>query len=285
MLWSYLKEAFSKGDAEMTEMTEEWALLWMQCLFENMDYQKYCIHSDADDEEEEKAELERKFPLIADLYEDFGYERSWPKMGIDDPKWRDWFEPRRHLFMADIKELEVGSEAEYKKGFITIQIPLQKRLNETVSDVEAYLGPRYKTTAFDSQPLPKYTLNLKKGGRVAIGYEEVRQAVATSTDDGLFDAYMTGKRLTIKQAHIDFLKRKINELGWSLSVIEKRKLIENGYLDEDNYDSMKTRINRSRRLFRLLSANTINASFPSSKFFNSQSWDHFQNKPTSPAAD
>ena len=269
----------------MAEMTEEWALLWMQCLFENMDYQKYCIHSDADDEEEEKAELEGKFPLISNLYEDFGYERSWPKMGTDDPKWRDWFEPRRHLFMADIKELKVGKEAEYKNGFITLQIPLQKRLAETVADVEAYLAPRYKTTAFDSQPLPKYTLNLKKGGRVAIGYEEVRQAVVTSTDDELYEAYVSGKKLTIKEAQIEFLKRKINELGWSLGVIEKRKLIENGYLDEDNYYIMKTRINRSRRLFRLLSANAINASFPSNKFFNSQSWDHFQNKPTSPAAD
>jgi hypothetical protein len=267
----------------MTKMTEEWALLWMQCLFQNMDYQQYCIHSDADDEEEEKAELERKFPLIADLYEDFGYERSWPKMGTDDPKWRDWFEPRRHLFMADIRELEVGAKVENTKGFITLQIPLQKRLNETVADVEAYLGPRYKTTAFESQPLPKYTLNLKKGGRVAIGYEEVRQAVATSTDDELFDAYIAGKKLTIKQAQIGFLRRNINDLGWSLNVFDKRKLMDSGYLDEDNYESMKTRINRSRKLFALLSANAIYASFPNNKVIDSESWDYFKNQPISPA--
>jgi hypothetical protein len=282
MLCPFLKKASSKGRSKMTKMTEEWALLWMQCLFQNMDYQKYCIHSDADDEEEEKAELAQKFPLIADLYEDFGYERSWPKLGLDDTKWRDWFEPRRHLFMADIKELKAGEEAEHKNGFITLHLPLQKRLSETVADVEAFLSPLYATKAFESQPEPKYRLNLKRDGRVAIGYEEVRQAVITSTDEELFDAYITGKRLTVKQAQIGFLRRKINDLGWSLTVFEKRKLIDAGYLDEDIYESMKTRINRSRKLFGLLSANAIYASFPNNKVIDSESWDYFKNQPINP---
>ena len=282
MLCPFLKKASSKGCSKMTKMTQEWVLLWMQCLFQNMDYQQYCIHSDADDEEEEKAALERKFPLIADIYEDFGSEKSWPKMGLDDPKWREWFEPRRHLFMADIKELKVGEEAQHKKGFITLQIPLQKRLSETVADVEAFLAPSYSISSYEPQPEPKYKLNLKRDGNVAIGYEEVRQAVITSTDEELFDAYMTGKRLTVKQAQIEFLRRKINELGWSLSVFEKRKLIDDGYLDEDNYESMKTRINRSRKLFGLLSANAVYASFPNDKVVDSKSWDYFKNQPLSP---
>ena len=266
-------------------MTEEWVVLWAHCLFENMDYQKYCIHSDADDEEEEKAELERKFPLIADLYNDFGPERSWPKLGLFDPKWREWFEPRRHLFMADIKRPTEKDLQGNEEGFINLRIPLQSRLEDTVADVRDYLAPMYIATAHHPQPEPKYKLKTKRDGRVAIGYEEVRQAVLTATDADLFDAYMKGKQLTIKQAQIGFLSRKINELGWSMGVREKKKLIDHGYLDEDAYEGFKTRINRARKLFTLLSANAINASFPDDEKTQSTSWDYFKNMPTTPNTD
>lgn len=266
----------------MAKMTEEWVLLWRQCLFENMDYQKYCIHCDADDEEEEKAALESKFPLIAEIYEDFGYERPWPKMGVADPAWREWFEPRRHLFMSNIKRLEAGDTVLQEDGHITLHIPLQSRLEATAEDLMAFLSPLYETAAHKPHPEPKYKLNLKEDGRVAIGYEEVRQAVITSTDGELFDAFAAGHRQSIKTAQVEFLRRKLNDLGWSFGVREKKMLIETGYLDDESYERFKTQINRARRLFKFLSANAIDTRFPKKDLVYSESWDYFHNKPVSP---
>jgi hypothetical protein len=266
----------------MKKMTEEWALLWVQCLFQNMDYCSYCVHNDADDEQEEIAELDRLFPKLAEIHKDFGDEQGWPVKGTEDIRWRKWFDEHRSLFLPDVKVLNDPLLANLKNNEIILQIPLQHTLEETLYAVEEFLKTGCLFGSATNVLVPKYQLNMKNG-RPAVGYEQVRQAVITSTDKVLDEKFMKKEKYNVKEATISFLQRNIDILGWSLDPRAKDNLMVKGLLSEERYESFKTMINRSRKDFKLLSANTVRGSFPDLSPFESSSWDAFKGKSSKPS--
>lgn len=265
----------------MKKMTEEWALLWVQCLSQNMDYCCYCIHNDADDEDEDIAELDLKFPMLADIYKDFGDEQSWPTSGIKDARWRKWFDAHRHLFLPDVKEIKELNESFSRSNTVLLSIPLQSNLDETLYAVKEFLRTGYDFSCRKEIQSPKYQLKLRDG-RPAVGYEQVRQAVITSTDKVLDDKFLSKDNFTVKDATIGFLQRNIDRLGWSLDPRAKNALLENGVLSDERYEAFKTMINRCRKDFKLLSANTVRGSFPDLTPFESRSWDSFKGASATP---
>ena len=267
----------------MTAMTEEWAMLWMQCLSQNLDYNEYCIHSDADHEQLQMAELEKKFPRIAEIYSDFGDERIWPKDGIQDADWRKWFTQHRHLFMSNVEEVTELNKYKLKQNSILLSIPLHVEIDKTVASVRDLLKSIYSLRSIAGVAAPKYQLN-KRGGKVVVGYEQVRQAVITSTDEALDMMNFDGKKHTVHQAMIVYLQRNIDILGWTIDPRARKDLMEKGVLPEDRFENFKVRINRCRKDFKALSANTIRGVFPDLTEMESRSWDSFKGEAHTPKA-
>lgn len=259
----------------MTAMTEEWVMLWYQCLSENYDYSLYAdarVQGDTDT----CKEYEKKFEKIAEIYEDFGRLRSLDDLDKSSWEWRAWFEPRKHLFMPDVRVVK-PDELAIKDGEILLSVPLQATEAETVAAVALEIKRIYSSQLTVSPKPPKYKL-YKVRGNVAHGYQQVKQAVVTSV--GKFSDDLDPRRLqpgfTMRDAMTDFLRRHLHELGWGVDVEVERQLEGGDRLDEDSYEELKPRINRSRREFRKLARNVIWGSFPDMRPFDSLVWDRFQ---------
>jgi len=255
-------------------MTEEWVAFWMQCLSQNIDHGSYCMHSDDGEEQEQMDELEKRFPLLADIYKDFGDGYSWTKDGLGDPKWQKWFGEHKRLFMSPIKEVATIPDDLDKKNSLLLCLPLKPDIEDTLNDVREYLRSVYRSRNISPVPRPKYQLNTM-GKKPAVGYEVVRQAVLMSTDKTLDEMFMNGDRFSVKQAVIGFLQRNIEILGWSIDPKAKRDLMEFGRLSEARFESFRARLNTCRSDLKLLSANTIRGKFPDLTPFGSHTWDAF----------
>ena len=265
--------------SSMFVMTEEWVAFWMQCLSQNIDYGTYCMHSDADDEHEEMAKLEERFPLLAEIYKDFGDGYRWTKDGLDDPKWKRWFDEHKHLFMSSIHEIKTIPDSLDQNTTLLLSVPIQSNIEDTVNDVREYLKSIYRDRSIMPAPQPKYQLSMK-AKKPAVGYEVVRQAVLMSTDKRLDEMFMNGDQFSVKQAMIGFLQRNIDELGWSIDPKAKHELMVHGQLSEERFESFRARIKTCRSDLKLLAANTIRGKFPDLTPFESRTWDAFSERYT-----
>ena len=262
----------------MATMTEEWVILWYQCLSENYDYSKY---ADARLTEDVALcrEYEKKFPLIADIFADFGKLRSLDDCDAtpDTWWWTDWFEPRRHLFMPSVAVLPSG-QFHYAVNSVVLSVPLAGTLEETIAAAASRIKAAYAQSAAAGTSPPKYRLR-EEGGKPAIKFDLVRHAVITSISKWSYQPSAETGDL-VNKVSIHFLQRHLNDMGWRLGDRETEDLIALGYVDPDKQESFRTLIGRNRRLFRALSRNTIRASFPDNRPFKSQVWDRFQMEQT-----
>lgn len=259
----------------MTVMTEEWVMLWYQCLSENYDYSLYA-DAKVRGEVEVCKEYELKFEKIAEIYEDFGRLISLDYLDKSSLIWREWFEPRKQLFMPDVRVVK-PDELSLKDGEVLLSVPLQVTEAETIAAITLEIKRLYAVHGTARAAPPKYKLH-KIRGSVAHGYEQVKQAVVTSV--GKFSDDLDPRRLqpgfTMREAMSGFLQRHAHELGWGIDPDVQRNLMRGGTLDEDSYENLKPRINRSRREFRKLSRNVIWGSFPDMRPFDSSVYDRFQ---------
>ena len=81
-----------------TEMTEEWASFWIQCLSANHDYGDFAAAMKRGDTAKCLL-MEERIRGITDLYRDFGDIYGRTQTYETCPDWKEWFEPRRHLFL------------------------------------------------------------------------------------------------------------------------------------------------------------------------------------------
>lgn len=247
-------------------MTEEWVSFWYQCLSQNVDYSIYCNARAANDKLV-CAKLEAQFDRIADIYKDFGELDGWYDAGLKSAHWNEWFQPRRHLFMlaAAVVNDAVGPA---RPGHILIYVPLLRDSAATAEMVRALLDDHYSRNEVEPTPAPKYTLNMR-GGRLAHGYEKVRQACASVARSYRYDPKTMEERRHV-DAVADFIHHEIDNMGWKLDPAARKELMEFGRLSEQRLDSFKAMLNRCRRDFQAFSRNAIRGSFPDDRPFESQ---------------
>lgn len=203
------------------KITEEWVLFWYQCLSENLDYSDYCS---AQERGEIAAcqKLESQFPLLPELHRDFGSLTGWPNGGIQGPAWKAWFEPRRHLFIQSVEEVKEGTELSSIEGSIMLRVPLQESSEATMALVREYVDHLYLAGVSSVAPRTKYQLHMR-GNRIACGYQQVRQAVHTSTVSYAIDP-LTYDYLPIRQVIVSFLRGELDHMGWSIGTKSRRLL-------------------------------------------------------------
>lgn len=258
----------------MTAMTEEWVLFWVHCLAHNFDYSCYCSARHAADEALCR-EYEARFSRIADIYDDFGDVDIWPPKGLDDPRWKDWFSKHKHLFMPNIQQLAPPINVSMlETGNVVLSIPLQPTLDATLDAVRDHLLGVYRTRATPVVTEPKYKLNRKSNGNVAVGYEQVRQAVHMSKGTYMYGA--DGEQeLGVHETMIEFLKHEVDALGWTLDPRARDRLMKEDYLSPTSFENFKARINKLRRDMKALAQNTIRGMFPSTEPYDSNVIDQF----------
>lgn len=243
----------------MTDTSEEWVSFWVQSLSANQDYASYCTAREKCDVTR-CIELEKQFDRIASIYEDFGSVDGIDSRGIDSPYWSAWFEPRRHLFMLEPTEIIAQGSATPMESVLELAIPLAATPEETSKTVIRFLHNYYSTHEVKQHAPPKYRLLLRRG-RVACGYEKVRQACLMASASYTFDESFEYRK-TIKEVILEFLKHEIDVLGWTMSTKVRDELMTRGTMDADAYESYRVMIDKSRREFRHISANAISGNFP-----------------------
>lgn len=259
----------------MTEMTEEWVSLWYQCLARNEDYIEYC---DARREKNRPRckQFERKFEHIADIFDDFDDVSDGFDGGMNGEIWKDWFEPRRHLFLSEAGQVEDSSAYVVTEGHLLLDVPLSKDEATAQKRVKRYLAKYYAANKVVPAAVPKYRLHMN-GSRVAHGLKQVRQACIVGQNTYLYPLDFTDDRydLPYKEVVGSFFKHEIDNLGWTLDPRARAQLNKTGLLPESRFDSFKVRLNKSKREFKGFASNVIRNRFPDVKPYDSRVIEHF----------
>lgn len=245
-------------------MTEEWVSLWVQCLKGNLDYAEYCEARKAGDQLK-SAELEGQFEKIAGIYEDFGSIDHWPEDGMQSKTWRDWFRARRHLFLIETSLVTDPDQYALREGYILLEVPLQADVRATLEAVADKIEGWRELEG--TLAAPKYALNLVDR-RPAHGIQQVRQACRSVARSYRYDPE-TFEELRHVDAIAAFVRHEIDNMGWTLDPQARDELDRTGRLSEQRLESFKVMLNRCRRDYRAFAANTIRASFPDDRPFES----------------
>jgi hypothetical protein len=253
-------------------MTEEWVSLWYQCLTQNIDYSLYCQARD-NGNAAKCAELEARFDKIAAIYEDFGTLDGWPEAGTQSELWREWFEPRRHLFMSAPRVVSDPQRYEGRPGHVLLDVPVQADTKATAELVAALIERQRASGAVLAAPMPKYMLR-EVGGKVAHGLQQVRQACRSVARSYRYDPE-TFEELRHVDVVAAFVRHEIDNMGWTLDPKARSELDSTGRLSEQRIESFKAMLNKCRRDFKAFAANTIRASFPDDRPFESNVLDVF----------
>ncbi|MDP4301359.1 hypothetical protein [Leptothrix discophora] len=253
-------------------MTEEWVSLWHQCLAMNMDYTGYCDARTAGDASK-CSEYESRFDKIKEIYEDFGELAFWDESGMESAYWREWFEPRRHLFLSAPRVVADLTTYVATPGHLLIEVPLQADAGTISSAVVGLIRQQFSTDSVQVSAITKYRLR-QVNGKVAHGMQQVRQACRS-----VVRSYRYNFETWEEWRHVDavaaFVRNEIDNMGWSLDPKARDELNRTGYLDPQRLESFKTMLNRCRRDFRAFAANTIRGSFPDARPFDSAVQDIF----------
>lgn len=247
-------------------MTEEWVSLWYQCLTQNIDYSLYCKARDEGDAAK-CAVLEARFDKIAGIFEDFGTLDGWPEAGMQSELWREWFEPRRHLFMSAPRVVSPVQGYEARPGYVLLEVPIQDDPKATAALVVDLIERQRVTGSMGLAPRPKYALR-EVDGKLAHSLQQVRQACRSVARSYRYDLE-TFEELRHVDAVTAFARHEIDNMGWTLDPKARAELDSTGRLSEQRLESFKAMLNRCRRDFRAFAANTIRASFPDDRPFES----------------
>lgn len=256
----------------MVAITEEWVSFWYQCLSQNIDYSTYC-NARTNGDSITRTKFEQRFEHIEQIYEDFGTLDGWPEAGIRSELWREWFAPRKHLFMASAQIISGNEIRSPAPGHVLIDVQLQKDAAATIELIANTVRAHYKEHTVAAPNMPKYVLHLKNG-RLAHGYEKVRQACLSAAR-----TYCYAPDTFEERRHVDavteFVRHELDNLGWSIDPLARRELEEFGTLSDQRLDSYKAMLNRCRRDFQAFAKNTIRGRFPDNSPFDSEVLDFF----------
>ena len=181
--------------------------------------------------------------------------------------WHEWFEPRRHLFMSVPRVVSDLQSYEARPGHLMLDVPMQDDPKATVTLIADLLERQRASGSMVQAPRPKYTLR-EVDGKLAHGLQQVRQACRA-----VARSYRYDPETFAEQRHVDavaaFVQHEIANMGWTLDPKARAELDSTGRLSEQRLSSFKAMLNRCRRDFRAFAANTIRASFPDNRPFDS----------------
>ncbi len=266
----------------MEVITEEWVSLWYQCLLGNLDYMNYC-DARRDNDKSLCQQYEFRFEHIAGIYRDFGDVDIWPDDGIASDEWREWYVPRKHLFISDVAQ--VANQADFKAcgGHILIDVPVLRDRATTEARIAEFLDG-YFATPFVPAGEPQYKLHMNDKGKVAHGIKQVRNACIVQARCYVFPLDPADARydLNFRESLAAFLKNEIDKLDWVFDSMAKADakaradFMATGELTEDHFEKFKSQVNRCRRDYKSFAANVIRNRFPDLTPFDSKVIDHFE---------
>lgn len=240
-------------------MTEEWASYWIQCLSANSDYTDFRIAAERGDTEKCLL-IERKIKGITELYRDFG--RVFGIIGSYETcqDWKNWFEPRRHLFLSSPKTLLAGEVVSDSRSKLNLEIPLHATAKETIDSVARFINSHYENNEVSVADTPKYQLH-KPYGLLLCGLQAVKRAVMTSYRSYAYE--MDGSYRSIDDASKEFLRHEIGELGWCKNNKDLLQRLQSGAeVTEDEWELLLPRVREARRTFVKLSSSAVRGRFP-----------------------
>ena len=161
---------------------------------------------------------------------------------------------------------------------VVLRVPLGASLEETVAATRSQIAKAYALSDSAGTTPPKYRLyDIRQEPAVKLNL--VHHAVITSISKWSYQP-SPGTGDLVNQVSIEFMQRHLDDMGWRLGAKEREDLMERDYIPVHMQDTYRVLIGRHRKLFRALSRNTIRASFPDKRPFNSLVWDRFQMKQT-----
>ena len=118
-------------------MNDEWVWLWFRCLKLNKPYERYCAMRRTKIQKERTA-LERQYPQIAEVYEDFGDVHSFNERSKNRKYWKEWYAERKGLFINSSGNSNRLTTVPKKLNddYLYLKIAPQKTVEETISEAE-----------------------------------------------------------------------------------------------------------------------------------------------------
>lgn len=151
------------------EVQDGFTRAWFDCFRCNEDYEAYCDAIRTGDVKKQK-HLEKEFPKIAELYEDWG--------DIHSVEYGEWVKTKKHLFSTSVEAIKiVGSLTEVRDGELIVSIPAGMDKAAVVKLFEAFVEEGYPSVATPVRKEPKYKVNvpvtersLKSIKKACLGY-------------------------------------------------------------------------------------------------------------------
>lgn len=224
------------------EEIEEWVSWWFCFLELNDDYFFYCEYKEAGNEQgcKDIEEMAGNGNKLAELYNDFGPLWKTHFSCINDPTWKAWFEPRRHLFIdrkrkAAVTEVENPHNHFLQQGHVLLDIPLSMKKADIYEEVTKILR-QHKRSENEPEVIPaKYKLYKRRGRGVTI--DQVRSAYLAWTNDSKTIAehvseYGLGQRADVGEQRRKLLgmnMRDIKDVGRRQALKEQLRSYKNSY--------------------------------------------------------
>lgn len=152
-------------------MDEEWIWFWFRCLRLNKPYKEYCDLRRDGDASREQAKLEKQYPKIVEIYEDFGDIHTFKVLGgTNYDNWLDWLDKHRHLFLVST-ELETvlikEPIAELSADFLYIKVPVDQQREDAIEAVATIVSDYHenhktKYQLLHNKPGPKALSTLRR---------------------------------------------------------------------------------------------------------------------------
>lgn len=180
-------------------MSEEWIWLWFRCLRLNKPYQQYC-ELRCDGSSSEQAELEKQYPKIAEVYEDFGDIHTFKVLGANNyDNWLTWLDKHRHLFVLNT-ELETSlikePIGELSVDYLYIRVPVDQQREDAVAAVSTIIKDYQETRKAKYQlshnkPGPKALSTLRR--QLTVWHKRHPVDGSPVTNEALVELIVTGK--------------------------------------------------------------------------------------------
>jgi len=145
---------------------EEWIWIWFRCLRLNKPYKQYCEIRRDSSTSKEQTKLQKQYPKIAEVYEDFGDIHAFKVLGANNyDNWLAWLDTHRHLFLVSTKletALIEGPIAKLSEDYLYIKVPVDQQLEAAIAGVSKLLSENPKNRK------AKYQLSHNKPGKKAL---------------------------------------------------------------------------------------------------------------------
>ncbi|MBV7539070.1 hypothetical protein KW842_25200 [Duganella sp. sic0402] len=259
---NYLPNESGKPSSEnfrIDDGASRWLWWWYRYFMENTDYEAYCV-ARREDDETMTLELEKRFPKIAELYDDWGDIHRGRPMQRNENQWKQWLYERRHLFFIDVPAVQPLAlpAVEVTANAFALQIPTSLAKEEVVQLFTKFIDDHY--ASIQTSPLPKYQLYAPEGRIDQTTFQAVKKSFYVQTVSEHHEQYPTSNAGTGLEVMALELSKELG-FSWELEP-HQQEALENGTLSMLDLDSIKRQVGRYKSNFAAYVTNTIDGVFP-----------------------